>query len=127
MARVHDPLHWARKAAQHPLIEAYQQPPNTPAKFLIAVSKAGHGLYRMQGQLDINQRWWCRFPDGSWLEWTGYEARGRGFIPKKPPLPGHMNPVQPTHGGPRWHYLTDDDSYHAQRLRIDPTYKPGAV
>lgn len=127
MARKHDPLHWARKAAQHPVGHFPYQPKTTtsPNLYLYGVSKYGDALYEVNDALPNTRGFWCHeIQSGVWKPWTRYESGNRGYIPCPPPLPIQMNKVQPVHGTPRWHILTPDDHYNAQRLRIDPTWTP---
>jgi hypothetical protein len=126
MPRVRDPLHWARKAAQHPA--GNLEPDRTYAVsnlYLFAISKFGDALYKTNDNPPGVLGFWCHeIKSGAWRPWTRYEHGNRGYIPLPPPLPIHANPVQPPNAGPRWHILTPDDLYNAQRLRIDPTWQP---
>lgn len=128
MARKRDPLHWARKAAQHPTGRLEHDPEHIQSNlFLYAISKFGDALYEVNDPLSDTRGFWIhRIKSGEWRPWTRYVSDGRGFLPLPPPLPPGANPVQPPNAGPRWHILTEEDSYNAQRLRIDPTWLPSA-
>lgn len=126
MARNHDPLHWARKAAQHPFGRLDHDPEHVQSNlFIYAVSKFGDALYEVNDPIPETRGFWCHeIKSGAWRPWTRFVKDGRGFLPLPPPLPIGMNFIQPDRRGPRWHVLTPDELYASQRLRIDPTWQP---